>query len=191
MIPEMEKNKSLKNSSEIPAVYEEYKDELKGFISKRVRLKEDMEDILQNVFYSLINLDLSKNPIEHISAWLYKVTRNQITDYYRKKKEESLPVHDDEEDQQFIKEIVEFLSDPEDTPETQFLRSLVWIELEKALDELPAEQRSVFELTELEGFSNKEIFESTGIPVNTLLSRKRYAILHLRERLADLYLELE
>jgi RNA polymerase sigma factor, sigma-70 family len=186
----MEKNKSLGNSSEIPAIYEEYRDELKGFIFKRVRLKEDMEDILQNVFYSLVNLDLSENPIEHISAWLYKVTRNQITDYYRKRKEESLPAYDDEEDQQFIKEIVEFLSDPDDTPETQFLRSLVWIELEKALDELPAEQRSVFELTELEGFSNKEISESTGIPVNTLLSRKRYAILYLRERLADFYLEL-
>jgi len=185
----MAKNKSLGSSSEIPKVYEEYRDELKGFISKRVRLKEDMEDILQNVFYSLVNLDLSENPIEHISAWLYKVTRNQITDYYRKKKEENLPGID-EEGELFVKEVLEFLSDPDDTPETQFLRSFVWIELEKALDELPAEQKSVFELTELEGFSNKEISESTGIPVNTLLSRKRYAILYLRERLADFYLEL-
>ncbi|MDL2322967.1 RNA polymerase sigma factor [Bacteroidales bacterium OttesenSCG-928-A17] len=186
----MKDSKSIRDSSEIPAVYEEYKDELRGFISKRVDLKEDMEDILQNVFYSLVNLDLAENPIEHISAWLYRVTRNQITDYYRKKKEEALPIYDEEEDEQFLKDILNFLSDPEDSPETQFLRSLVWVELEKALEELPAEQRSVFELTELEGFSNKEISESIGIPVNTLLSRKRYAILHLRERLVGFYAEL-
>ena len=186
----MAKNKSIQNSSEIPEIYAEYKDELKGFISQRVRLKEDMEDILQNVFYALINLDLVENPIEHASAWLYRVTRNQITDHYRKKKEESLPVYDEEADEAFVKEVLDFLSESDDSPDMQFLRSLVWIELEKALDELPVEQKAVFELTELEGFSNKEISESTGVPVNTLLSRKHYAVMHLRERLKILYFEL-
>jgi RNA polymerase sigma factor, sigma-70 family len=185
----MRKTKSIENLSEIPAVYEEYKDKLTGFISKRVRLKEDVEDILQNVFCSLINLDLIEHPIDHISAWLYKVTRNQITDHYRKK-EENFLIYNDEQDSQFVKEILTFLSDPNSSPDEQLLHSLIWIELERALNELPIEQRSIFELTELEGFSNKEISESIGISVNTLLSRKRYAILHLRERLADLYLEL-
>lgn len=186
----MTKNKSLRNSSEIPVIYEEYKDELKGFISKRVRFREDVEDILQNVFYSLVNLDLAENPIEHISAWLYQVTRNQITDHYRKKKDTTFSINEEDDNEQLVKEILNFLSDPADSPDVELLRSLVWIELEKALEELPAEQRSVFELTELDGFSNKEISELTGIPVNTLLSRKRYAILHLRERLVDFYTEL-
>jgi RNA polymerase sigma factor (sigma-70 family) len=178
----MKQNKPLNHSSEIPAIYREYKDELKGYISKRISFKEDVEDILQNVFYNLVKVDLIENPIEHISSWLYTVTHNQITDFYRKKKEERIPVlsEDDAEDD-LVKNLPELLVDPEDNPEIKYIQSLVWIELEIALADLPAEQRTVFELTELEGFSFKEISESTGIPVNTLLSRKRYAVLYLRE----------
>jgi RNA polymerase sigma factor (sigma-70 family) len=187
----MRKSDKLNDSSQIPVVYEEYKDELKGYISKRVNFKEDVEDILQNVFYRLLKNDLIENPIEHISAWLYAVAQNQIIDHNRKMKEERIPeIHGNEQENEIVKDIFDFLSDPTDTPEIKYIQSLVWLELEVALAELPAEQRAVFELTELEGFSFKEISESTGISVNTLLSRKRYAIVYLRERLRDLYIEL-
>ena len=187
----MKNNKQISDSSEISSVYIEYKDELKGYISKRVSIKEDVEDILQNVFYNLSRVDLIENPIEHISSWLYSVTQNQIIDFNRKKKEERLPeIAENDSDKEFVKSILNMLSDPTDNPETSYLKSLLWIELESSLDELPIEQRSVFELTELEGFSFKEISESTGVPVNTLLSRKRYAILHLRNKLTNLYIDI-
>jgi RNA polymerase sigma factor (sigma-70 family) len=186
------KNDSLNQASEISAIYEGYKNELTGFISKRVGFKEDVEDILQNVFYRLAKIDLIENPIEHISSWLYSVTQNQITDFYRKKKEERIPeiFYSESSDDDTAREIFDFLFDPADNPETKYIQSLIWIELEVALSDLPVEQRTVFELTELEGFSFKEISESTGISVNTLLSRKRYAILYLRERLKNLYTDL-
>jgi RNA polymerase sigma factor (sigma-70 family) len=188
----MKKNESLKHSSEIPVVYKEYKDELKGYISKRIGFKEDVEDILQNIFYNLSRINLIENPIEHISSWLYTVAQNQITDFYRKKREEPMPSFSDDESSEddFVSTVFELLSDPDDNPETKYIQSLVWIELEAALSHLPIEQRTVFELTELEGFSFKEISETTGISINTLLSRKRYAISYLREQLRDLYIEL-
>jgi RNA polymerase sigma factor (sigma-70 family) len=191
-MPRMKKSESLKHSSEIPVVYTEYKDELKGYISKRIDFKEDVEDILQNVFYNLSRINLIESPIEHISSWLYSVAQNQITDFYRKKKEERLPSvsNDESSEEDFVHSVFELLSDPDNSPETKYMQSLVWIELEAALSHLPAEQRTVFELTEMEGFSFKEISESTGIPVNTLLSRKRYAIVYLREKLRNLYVEL-
>jgi RNA polymerase sigma factor (sigma-70 family) len=176
------------NRREISRIYSQYQAELKGFIARRVTLKEDVEDILQNVFYALARIDLVENPIEQISAWLYSVTRNQIIDRSRKKKEERMAaVADDPEEDDCRFSVTELLTDPADTPEMAYLQSLVWTELELALSELPEEQRTVFELTELEDFSFREISESTGIPVNTLLSRKRYAVLHLRRRLKDLY----
>jgi len=183
----------MENSMDISAIYDEHHAALKGFISRRVAFKEDAEDILQNVFYQLSKIDLAENPIGHISSWLYTVARHQIIDRSRKKREERLPKprktrgHNEED---FWVDVSEFLSNNDDTPETEYLKSLIWTELEIALQELPSEQRTVFDLTEMEGVSFKEISESTGIPVNTLLSRKRYAILHLRERLAGLYAEL-
>jgi RNA polymerase sigma factor (sigma-70 family) len=185
------KNETLNHSSGIPVIYENYKDELKGYISKRVGFKEDVEDILQNVFYNLAKIDLIENPIEHISSWLYSVAQNQITDFYRKKKEERIPPSPNEEAEDgFVQNMLELLSDPADNPEIQYIQSMLWIELEIALSDLPAEQRTVFELTELDGFSFKEISESTGIPINTLLSRKRYAILYLRKKLQPMYFEI-
>ncbi len=176
--------------TDVGKIYKEHQAELKGFISKRVSFKEDVEDILQNVFYSLSKVDLNENPIEQISAWLYSVARNQIIDRNRKKKEERLPELKNDADDDFLTDISEILISTNDTPETEYLKSLVWKELETALEELPEEQKVVYELTELEGFSFKEIAESTGIPVNTLISRKRYAVLYLREKLKELYKDI-
>lgn len=184
-----EKNKTTESFSDISAIYEEYNKGLKGFIAKRVNFKEDVEDILQNVFYKLALTNLEDHPIEHISSWLYSVAQNQIIDHYRKKKSESFSSIE-EENEGFIDNLMQALNEDSDSPEMKFLQSLVWVELENALDELPPEQRKVFELTEFEGFSFKEISEATGFSVNTLLSRKRYAILYLRSRLKDLYDEI-
>lgn len=175
----------------ISAIFKKYQAQLKGYISKRGLSKEDSEDVLQNVFYQLAKVDLAANPIEQISGWLYSVARNQIIDRKRKHKEEEMPYYaDDSEDGSFIVEVTKVLFDEDASPETEYLHSLVWEELELALSELPDEQREAFELTELEGFSFKEISAAINVPVNTLISRKRYAVLHLRERLKDLYGEL-
>ena len=158
---------------------------LLNFIRRRVKTDEDAEDILQDVFYRLVTSYSVTEPIEELTSWLFRAARNRIIDWYRKRKadpfstldlEESLPVR-----------LEEILFDPEVDPDTLFARSRVWTELSDALDELPDRQREVFVLHELEGKSVKEIAEITGEPVNTLLSRKRYAILTLRERLQDLY----
>lgn len=175
----------------VAEIFRKYQSQLKGFISKRVPSREDCEDILQNVFYQLARADLETNPISQISAWLYAVARNQIIDRSRKKKEEEMPLLSDrEDDKSFVREVTDILMDENQSPEMDYLRSLVWEELEEALSELPAEQRDIFELTELEDISFKEISEATGIAVNTLISRKRYAVLHLRKRLCSLYEEL-
>lgn len=171
-------------------IYRKYQSPLRGFIAKRIPSKADVEDILQNVFYQLSRIDLVDNPITHISAWLYSVTRNQIIDHSRKHREEEIPyVSNTDDENVFIREVTETLMDI-NSPESEFVKSLIWEELETALTELPQEQRDIFELTEMEGFSFKEISEITGITVNTLISRKRYAVLHLRKRLSELYEEL-
>lgn len=170
--------------------YEKYQSPLRNFIARRVPSKEDCEDVLQNVFYQLMKVDTDENPIEQISAWLYSVARNQIIDRSRKHKEEEMPyITSNDGETVFIKELTETILSS-DSPETELIKTLIWEELEIALDELPDEQRNVFELTEIDGVSFKEISEATGIGVNTLISRKRYAVLHLRKRLYDLYEEL-
>ena len=154
---------------------------LLGFIKQRVSSNEDAEDILQDVFYQFAG---NTEPIEQATAWLYKVARNKITDSYRKKKlplaEDVLGGADAESDNFEWKEL---LFPDDNNPETAFLRNLFWENLQDALDELPAEQRSVFIQNEMEGIPFKDIAESTGISIATLISRKRYAVLHLRERL--------
>lgn len=171
--------------------FNKYQAQLKGYIARRVPTREDSEDLLQNVFYQLSKLDLIQNPIEQMSAWLYSVARNQIIDFRRKHREEEMPLfYNNDEDNRLAGEISELLFEEESSPETDLVKTFIWEELEIALSELPEEQRAVFELTELEGCSFKEISEITGITINTLISRKRYAVLHLRERLANLYKEL-
>ena len=180
------------NNSAVEQLVKKYQPQLKSFIRKRVPNKEDAEDILQDVFYQLIKaVEETVNPIEQVTAWLYRVTRNIIINKSKKKQEEELPSYQYDEDENVLKEFSEVLfNDDNPTPETEYLRSLVWKELETALSELPVEQRKIFELTELEGLPVKEIAENTGIPVNTLLSRKHYAIKHLRKRLEVLYYEM-
>ncbi len=169
----------------------EYQPRLKAFIRKRVSNNEDAEDILQDVFYQLVKtIDNTLNPIEQVSAWLYRVARNLIINKGIKKHEEELPYYtNDESDESILKDFSEILFNDESSlsPEKEYLRSLVWTELESALSELPPEQREIFELTELECIPVKEISETTSIPVNTLLSRKHYAVRHLRKRLSGLY----
>ena len=167
---------------------------LLDFIRQRVPTEEDAEDILQDVFYQFTNAYRSMEPIEKVTSWLFTVARNRITDSFRKKKAVSFsslskPGSDDDDDDQnyFLEEIMQDVSD---SPEGQYIRSLVWDTLNAALEELPDEQREIFTLHELEGVSFKEMSEKMKLPLNTLLSRKRYAVLHLRKRLQSLYDEL-
>ena len=164
---------------------------LKNYIRRRVSNEEDAEDILQDVFYQFVNLMQLEN-IEKAASWLFKVAGNRITDWYRKRKPvsfESLRQKQDDEDPFFPLFLEDLLYDPAADPDKLFLRSTVWPMLADALEELPDEQRDVFVMHELQDLSFKEIAEITGAPVNTLITRKRYAILFLRERLKELYEE--
>ena len=186
----------------IAAVISRFSKRLMGFIRQRVSSEADAEDILQDVWYQLTTT-VDTGPIEQISGWLFAVARNKIIDRYRKKKPESLdnllqltpsdtaagfsrgPDQDIDEP-----DLAAILLDDSSHPETANLRTLFWKTLQEALDELPEEQRSVFVYNELTGLSFREIAELTGEKVNTLISRKRYAVIHLRERLLDLYREI-
>jgi len=158
------------------------------FIRRRIRNESDAEDVLQDVFYQLATSYNVTEPIENLTAWLFTVARNRITDWYRKRRPDSLPALAGEEGPLNLEEI---LFDPQDGPDRAYWRSSVWSELAEALEELPEEQRLVFVWNELEGRTFREIAGMTGVPLNTLLSRKRYAVLYLRERLQELYDELE
>jgi RNA polymerase sigma factor (sigma-70 family) len=161
---------------------------LLNFIRSRVNRIEDAEDILQDVFYQFSRVDNLINPIENISAWLYRAARNKIIDHRRKKKDEPLPMsYDEDTDEYIFDEIADIIYGEEATPETEMLRSLVFEEIQTALADLPKEQREVFEMTELLDFSVKETAEKTKTPVNTVLSRKHYAVKFLRKRLKELY----
>jgi len=174
---------------DVGKLIEEYQPQLKSFIRKRVSNKEDAEDILQDVFYQLIKtFEDTVNPIEQVSAWLYRVTRNTIINRGKKKREEELPSSQYDNEDNILKDFAEILFNNDNpTPETEYLRSLVWQELEAALSDLPIEQREIFELTEIEGLPVKDVSEATGITINTLLSRKHYAVKYLRKRLEKLY----
>ena len=172
----------------ITQVITDYSKRLMGFIRKRVNNEADAEDILQDVFYQFVG---NTQPIEQMTAWLFTVARNKIIDRQRKKKPEALEdLFGEEENEEGGLNWTEFLFDASDNPEKEYLRTLFWEELTIALNELPEEQKQVFILNELEGIPFKEIAERTGETVNTLLSRKRYAVLHLRERLRVLKDEL-
>ncbi len=159
------------------------------FIRGRVNTDEDAEDILQDVWYQFTNV-LENEPIEQTSAWLFRVARNRIIDKYRKHQTASLEeeMFSNDEEGGFI--VREILLAADSTPETEYLRNLFWEQLFAALNELPEDQRQVFIWNELEDVSFNEIAKRTGEKVNTLISRKRYAVLHLRKRLEQLYKEI-
>jgi RNA polymerase sigma factor (sigma-70 family) len=166
-----------------------YSKRLFRFIRGRVNTDEDAEDILQDVWYQFSNV-VDTESIEQASAWLFTVARNKITDKYRKQQpvllEDELG-YENEEGEWNVKEI---LLAENANPETEHLRNLFWQQLFSALDELPEEQRKVFVWNELEDIPFNEIAAMTGEKVNTLISRKRYAVLHLRNRLEELYREI-
>jgi len=169
-----------------------YQPQIKSFVQKRVTNEDDAEDILQDIFYQFIKtLNTAMYPIENVSAWLYRVARNTIINAGIKKKEVEIPlIKEDNNDDIVSQDFSEVLFGDDQlasSPEVKYLRSLVWTELEAALSELPEEQREIFELTELDGIPVKEISLVSGVPVNTLLSRKHYAVVFLRKRLAALY----
>jgi len=160
---------------------------LRNFIRRRVPDPRDAEDILQDVFYELVEANRLLMPIDHVTGWLFRVARNRITDLFRKRRPErfSETVVADEDDEAM--QLENLLPSPDAGPDALYARSVLLDELESAVDELPEEQRAVFVAHELEGRSFKEMAAETGVSVNTLLSRKRYAVLHLRERLQRIY----
>jgi RNA polymerase sigma factor (sigma-70 family) len=160
---------------------------LRNFIRRRVPDPSDAEDILQDVFYELVEANRLLMPIEHVTGWLFRVARNRITDLFRKKRPESFSdaaVADGDDE---LLHLEDLLPSPAAGPEAAYVRRVLLDELEQAVDELPEEQREVFVAHELEGRSFKELAAESGVNVNTLLSRKRYAVLHLRERLQSVY----
>jgi RNA polymerase sigma factor (sigma-70 family) len=161
---------------------------LRNFIRKRVPDERDAEDILQDVFYELVEAYRMMKPIEQVGAWLYRVARNRITDLFRKKKPEALsdgPLAMTDEGEPLLLE--HLLPSPDAGPEAAYARTVLVEELETALAELPEEQRQVFIAHEIEGRSFKEVAQRTGVNVNTLIVRKHYAVVHLRERLQAIY----
>lgn len=176
----------LEQDRQITEVVAQEGSRLRNFIRRRVSDPADAEDILQEVFYELVEANRLLMPIEHVTGWLFRVARNRITDLFRKKK----PVTFSEaaiesEEQGATLRLEDLLPSPDAGPDAVYVRNVLLAELEDALDELPAEQRDVFVAHELEGRSFKQLSAESGVSVNTLLSRKRYAVLHLRERLQD------
>ncbi len=160
---------------------------LRNFIRKRVADQGDAEDILQDVFYELVELYRMMKPVEQVTAWMFRVARNRITDLFRKKKREALRNEPAVTEDGEVRWLEELLPSPDAGPEAAYARSVLAEELEDALDELPDEQREVFIAHELMGYSFKELAAQSGVSVNTLLSRKHYAVLHLRQRLQAIY----
>lgn len=178
---------ALQQDRQISEVMKRERSRLGNFIRRRVPDPRDAEDILQDVFYELVEANRLLMPVEHVTGWLFRVARNRITDLFRKKKLESFSdaAVTDEDDE--LLQFEDLLPSPDAGPEALYLRSVLLDEFESALDELPQEQREAFIAHELEGRSFKEMAVATGVSVNTLLSRKRYAVLHLRERLQNVY----
>jgi len=164
---------------------------LRNFIRRRVPDPADVEDIVQEVFYELVAANRLLMPIDHVTGWLFRVARNRITDLFRKQRPERFSNAELEDKGGDLLRIEDILPSPDAGPEALYVRSVLLDELELALDELPNDQpmsqRQVFIAHELEGRSFKELSAESGVNINTLLARKRYAVLHLRERLKSVY----
>ncbi len=168
------------SNDRITDIFRREQSRLRSFVRKRVANEGDVEDILQDVFSALVEANWLTRPVEQAGAWLFRVARNRMIDFFRKKR----PVQFEDEG------IEDLLPSADAGPEEAYVRSLLWDELEQALAELPEDQRAVFIAHEIDGRSFKELSAETGLSVNTLLSRKRYAVLYLRERLKDIHEEI-
>ena len=177
-----------RQNTEISQTVRRERRRLLDFIRQRVNSDEDAEDILQDVFGQFI-ATVREGPIDSAASWLYRVASNKIVDFYRKKRPERLTPPPSSGDETPFDYFEEALADPEARPDDKFLRMRVMDEFQEALLSLPEEQRELFIKQEIEGQSFREIAEESGVPLNTLLSRKRYAVLGLRARLQDLYEE--
>ena len=164
---------------------------LRSFLRQRLPDPGDAEDIMQDVFHELVEASRLPEPIEQVGAWLFRVARNRLIDRFRKKKEAPLPVFDEDGDDGDGAALDDLLPSPDAGPEAAYARSVLMAELHDALDDLPAEQRDVFIAHELEQRSFKQLSAESGVSVNTLLARKRYAVLHLRRHLQTIYDEFD
>jgi RNA polymerase sigma factor (sigma-70 family) len=178
---------ALEQDQRISEVVKREQSRLSNFIRRRVPDPLDAEDILQDVFYRLVEANRLLMPIEHVTGWLFRVARNRITDLFRKKEPETFSEIELADKGGELLQFEDLLPSPDAGPEALYARNVLLDELELALDELPEEQREVFVAHEFDGRSFKELSAETGVSVNTLLSRKRYAVLHLRERLQRVY----
>jgi RNA polymerase sigma factor (sigma-70 family) len=178
---------AFEQDQRISEVVKREQSRLRDFIRRRVPDPRDAEDLLQDVFYELVEANRLLMPIEHVTGWLFRVARNRITDLFRKKRPERFGAAAvmDEDDQ--LLQVEDLLPSPDAGPEALYARNVLLDALESAVEELPPEQRDVFVGHELEGRSFKEMAAETGVSVNTLLSRKRYAVRHLRARLQSIY----
>lgn len=177
----------VEQDRQISEVIAEQRPRLRSFIRKRVPDESDVEDLLQEVFFELVEAYRLLKPIDYVTGWLYRVARNRITDLFRKKKPETFADLAIEDDKGELLRFEELLPSTDEGPEAVYMRTLLFDELQAALSELPTEQRAVFIAHELEGRSFKELAAETGVNINTLLARKRYAVRHLRERLQTIY----
>ena len=180
----------FEQDKQITEIISEERSRLRNFIRRRVPDPADVEDILQEVFYELVEANRLLMPIDHVTGWLFRVARNRITDLFRKQRPEAFSDTSVEDEDGEVLRIEDLLPSPDAGPEALYVRRVLLDELEVALDELPNDpygQREVFIAHELEGRSFKELAAESGVNINTLLARKRYAVLHLRERLQSIY----
>lgn len=176
-----------KKSSSLTNIIQRFAPALTGFVRSRVNRSEDAEDIVQDVWYQLSRLS-NIDELENAGAWLYRVARNKITDQYRKKKNDSLEDYSSDEDEATIRDIL--LMDAGESPELASFKEVFWKELTMALKELPENQQRVFVLNEVEDMTLQEIADLEGENIKTIISRKGYAVKHLRKRLDHLFKEL-
>ncbi|MGA9119932.1 MAG: RNA polymerase sigma factor [Bacteroidota bacterium] len=188
MEPDITSAEAERNSERILQVAHKERPRLLSFVRKQVASQEDAEDILQDVFLRLLVASSVTEPIEHVTAWMFRTARNRVIDWYRRKRHSAVPMTEIESSEEPAAEYL--FADLNRDPASELLGSMIWDEVNDALDDLPAPQRLVFIAHEIDGKSFNEIAAETGDPVNTLISRKRYAVLFLRERLQEFYSEL-
>lgn len=176
----------------IDNIFKENVPRLRSFVMSRLGNRDDADDIVQDTFYQFLrSISIMDNPIGQVTSWLYTVAHNLVINHNKKHREVQFPQHRYSHDESFMDELSEIMvASDDDNPEIQMLRNMVWEELDKALAELPAEQREAITMTEVQGLSVKEAASAMQIPIGTFLSRKHYATLHIRKRLKNLYEDL-